>query len=128
MDRAKILMFDDDTDILELCNLILSRKNYVVFTDTTCINLFETIDRVQPDIIFMDNWIPEHGGIDATQKLKASDQYKHIPVIYFSANTDVHLLADKAGADTYLAKPFDIDELERIVADTLANSRANSNE
>lgn len=128
MDRPKILMFDDDTDILELCNLILSRKSYEVFTDITCVNLFETIDRVQPDLIFMDNWIPEHGGIDATQRLKASEQYKHIPVIYFSANADVHLLAEKAGADTYLAKPFDINELERIVAETLANSRTNTNE
>jgi two-component system cell cycle response regulator DivK len=118
-------MFDDDRDILELCTLILTRKNYEVFTDTTCITLLNTVDAVQPDIIIMDNWIPEHGGIDATQQLKASEQYKHIPVIYFSANADIHLLAEKAGADTYLAKPFDIEELEKIVADTLARHKLN---
>lgn len=115
-------MFDDDRDILELCTLILTRRNYEVFTDTSCVNLLTTVNAVQPDIIIMDNWIPEHGGIDATQQLKASEQHKHIPVIYFSANADVHLLAEKAGADTYLAKPFDIEELGKKVADMLAGS------
>lgn len=124
MSTAKILMFDDDKDILELCTLLLTRRHYQVFTSTTCINLFDTINDVQPDVIIMDNWIPEHGGIDATQRLKQSPLYQHIPVIYFSANADVHLLAQKAGADTYLAKPFDISDLEKIVADTLAKAKS----
>ncbi len=68
-----------------------------------------------PDVILMDNWIPDAGGIVATQILKNNDELKSIPVVYFSANSDIQLLANQAGAETYLAKPFDLDELERII-------------
>ena len=68
-----------------------------------------------PDIIFMDNWLPDVGGIDATRALKSDETLKNIPVIYFSANNDVMSLADQAGADGYLSKPFDIQELENII-------------
>ena len=67
----------------------------------------------------MDNWIPDDGGIIATQTLKKDENLKHIPVIYFSANSDIELLANHAGAETYLAKPFDLEELERVINDLL---------
>lgn len=68
-----------------------------------------------PDVILMDNWIPDDGGIIATQKLKQNESLKGIPIIYFSANSDIELLATHAGAETYLAKPFDLEELERVI-------------
>jgi two-component system cell cycle response regulator DivK len=67
----------------------------------------------------MDNWIPDAGGIIATQTLKKNADLKDIPVIYFSANSDIQILADHAGAETYLAKPFDLDELERVINEVL---------
>jgi CheY-like chemotaxis protein len=69
-----------------------------------------------PDIIFMDNWLPDVGGIDATRALKRHGTLKNIPVIYFSANNDVESLAQQAGADGFLSKPFDIQELEDIIS------------
>ena len=68
-----------------------------------------------PVVILMDNWIPDAGGIIATQTLKRTEGLKDIPVIYFSANSDIQILANHAGAETYLAKPFDLDELERVI-------------
>ena len=76
----------------------------------------DQVNAYTPDIIFMDNWLPDVGGIDATKALKNNDSLKHIPVIYFSANNDVKSLAEQAGADGYLSKPFDILELEEIVS------------
>jgi two-component system cell cycle response regulator DivK len=70
----------------------------------------------------MDNWIPETGGIVATQTLKKHPEFKSIPVIYFSANNDIQSLAKQAGADTYLEKPFDLTELEEIIDQTLKKS------
>ncbi|MBM6691417.1 response regulator, partial [Fusobacterium mortiferum] len=61
------------------------------------------------------NWIPDAGGIIATQTLKKDEKLKNIPVVYFSANSDIQLLAGHAGAETYLAKPFDLEELERVI-------------
>jgi two-component system cell cycle response regulator DivK len=63
----------------------------------------------------MDNWIPEEGGILATQKIKNTPGISDLPIIYFSANSDIRLLAEQAGADHYLAKPFDLDDLLKIV-------------
>jgi CheY-like chemotaxis protein len=74
----------------------------------------------RPQLIMMDNWIPSIGGIRATQLLKANEEVKNIPVIYISANNDVKALSEKAGADSFIAKPFDLDELLTF-ADALVN-------
>jgi CheY-like chemotaxis protein len=119
-EKKTILIFDDDTNILELCNIILSNAGYAIETSETSHDILEKVAKYHPDLVLMDNWIPNIGGILATQLLKGSPEYKHIPVIYFSANNDVHLLAEKAGADCFISKPFDLIELENIIEQTLA--------
>lgn len=111
----KIIIFDDDEDILSICNYILEEQGWDVYTYTDCNDIIEKVSGIIPDVILMDNWIPDAGGIVATQTLKKHDNLKHIPVVYFSANSDIQILADHAGAETYLAKPFDLEELERVI-------------
>ena len=115
----KIVIFDDDEDILSICAYILEEQGWEVHTFTDCNNIAEKVSTVMPSVILMDNWIPDTGGIVATQTLKNTESLKNIPVVYFSANSDIQLLADHAGAETYLAKPFDLDELERTINDVL---------
>ena len=115
----KIVIFDDDEDILSICAYILEEQGWEVHTFTDCNNIAEKVSTVMPSVILMDNWIPDTGGIVATQTLKNTEGLKNIPVVYFSANSDIQLLADHAGAETYLAKPFDLDELERTINDVL---------
>ncbi|MFD1256780.1 response regulator [Mucilaginibacter terrae] len=115
----KIVIFDDDEDILSICAYILEEQGWEVHTFTDCNNIAEKVSTVMPSVILMDNWIPDTGGIVATQILKNSVELKNIPVVYFSANSDIQLLADHAGAETYLAKPFDLDELERTINEVL---------
>jgi DNA-binding response OmpR family regulator len=117
----KIVIFDDDEDILSICSYILEEQGWEVYTFTDCNNIVEKVSGISPDVILMDNWIPDAGGIIATQTLKKDDQLKNIPVVYFSANSDIQLLADHAGAETYLAKPFDLEELERVIKTVLVN-------
>ena len=111
----KIIIFDDDEDILSICSFILEEQGWDVYAFTDCNKITEKVSSILPDVILMDNWIPDDGGIIATQKLKKSEALKNIPVIYFSANSDIELLANHAGAETYLAKPFDLEELERVI-------------
>ncbi|WP_091691007.1 response regulator [Mucilaginibacter polytrichastri] len=111
----KIIIFDDDEDILSICSYILEEQGWEVHTFTDCNNIVEKVSSLNPSVILMDNWIPDAGGIIATQTLKKSEDLKHIPVIYFSANSDIQLLAEHAGAETYLAKPFDLEDLEQII-------------
>lgn len=111
----KVIIFDDDEDILSICTYILEDNNWDVHTFTDCNDIVNRVSSIGPDVILMDNWIPDMGGIQATQTLKSDPDLKDIPVIYFSANNDIHTLAANAGADSYLAKPFDIDELTKTI-------------
>ncbi len=113
--NKKIVIFDDDEDILSICSYILEEQGWKVFSFTDCNNIQEKVSSILPAVILMDNWIPDDGGIIATQTLKKNDDLKNIPVIYFSANSDIEILANHAGAQTYLAKPFDLEELERVI-------------
>ena len=111
----KIIIFDDDEDILSICSYVLEEQGWEVHGFTDCNNVAEKVSGIQPDVILMDNWIPDAGGIIATQTLKSSEKLKNIPVIYFSANSDIQLLASHAGAESYLAKPFDLHQLEQVI-------------
>ncbi|WP_437919822.1 response regulator [Sphingobacterium sp. LRF_L2] len=122
MKNKTILIFDDDVNILEVCSIILTYAGYEVASSETSHDIIEKVSSIKPDIILMDNWIPNIGGIEATKLLKQHAEYKNIPVIYISANNDIHLLMEKAGADAYLAKPFDIVDLENTVERVLAES------
>jgi DNA-binding response OmpR family regulator len=118
----RIIIFDDDEDILAICTYILEEQGWQVYTFGDCNDIVNKVSGIDPEVILMDNWIPDVGGIMATQLLKSSDKLKNIPVIYFSANNDIQLLASHAGADNFLAKPFDIDELERVISSVLATN------
>lgn len=118
--KTRVLIFDDDKDILEMCTIILSESGYEVFSSSDCYNVIDKVKAIRPHIIFMDNWIPDMGGIEATKLIKNSLEFKNIPVIYFSANNDIHLLTEKAGANGYLAKPFDLYDLEKAILENLA--------
>lgn len=120
--NKKVIIFDDDEDILSICRFILEDQGWSVFTYTDCNNVVEKVASVLPDAILMDNWIPDDGGIIATQTLKKNDTLKKIPVIYFSANSDIELLANHAGANTYLAKPFELDDLEEVINRAIATN------
>lgn len=113
--RKKVLIFDDNEELLELCVIILEDMGCEIKTSTTTNNIEQQVTEYQPDIIFMDNWLPDVSGTDATKQLKANKNLRHIPVIYFSANNHVRELAEEAGADDFLAKPFDISAMENMV-------------
>ncbi len=111
-DKKKIFIFDDNLQILELCTEILDDLGCEVKTSPTTNQIEEQVRDFMPDLIFMDNWLPDISGIEATQLIKANSELKHIPVIYFSANSNIIELAAEAGAEDYLAKPFDLDQFE----------------
>lgn len=111
----KIFIFDDNLEILELCTEILEDLGCQVNTSATTNSIEKQVTEFMPDLIFMDNWLPDMSGIEATRLLKANDDLKNIPVIYFSANSNISELAAEAGADDFIAKPFDIDQFENIV-------------
>jgi DNA-binding response OmpR family regulator len=120
---GRVMIFDDDTDLLEVCSIVLKSKNYVVNGLNKCNDILLEVKTFSPNVILMDNWIPDVGGVQATRQLKNDPDLKSIPVIFFSANDRVEDLATEAGADFFLQKPFDIEELETTVSKAIAIHR-----
>lgn len=111
----RVLICDDDPDILEVTKLILRSKGFEVETRCNCDDIITLVELIKPDIILMDHKIPELGGIKLTGILKQHNIYGKIPVLIFSANSDIEKIVITAGADGFLRKPFDIDVLENTL-------------
>ena len=111
----KVFIFDDNLEILELCTEILEDSGFEVKTSPTTNGIEEQLKEFMPNLIFMDNWLPDMSGIEATRLIKSNEDLKSIPVIYFSANSNISELAAEATADDFIAKPFDLDQFEEMV-------------
>ena len=122
----RVLVCDDEQDILDIIEFVLVDAGWEVVTTTHVNNILDQVEEAHPSVILMDNWIPGTGGIAATRAIKSHPQFKEIPVVYITANNDITYLADQAGADFALPKPFDLDLLEKVVADAYAKGWAHS--
>ena len=123
----RVLVCDDDITISEVVAIILVDSNMAeVYTIPDCDNIIEKIEDLKPALIFMDNKIPTHGGVVATQIIKNHPVHKSIPVVYFTASQDIDQLAEDAGADYTLAKPFSISQLEEVVNKAFKSGKVQS--
>ena len=110
-----VLICEDDEGIIDVTTIVLQEKGYKVIPLLDCQKVYEYVDALKPDIILLDLWMPDINGEEVTRTLKSNDHTKHIPIIIISANKDTEKIAKNAGADTFLCKPFDIEELEQTV-------------
>lgn len=112
----RVLICDDDADILEVTKTILMLRGYEVETLMNTDDLLNKVKTIGPAVILMDLWIPDIGGSEATKQLKNDEMTANIPIIIFSANNDIEKVALGAGANDYLRKPFEIADLERVIS------------
>lgn len=113
--KRRVLVCDDDVSISEVVALVLADHDWEVYTLPDCDDMIRKIEKTRPHVIFMDNRIPREGGIVATQCIKKHPDYQQIPVVYFTSDHNIDELAQKAGADFILRKPFMITQLEDVV-------------
>lgn len=117
------MVFDDDPTILEICQILLEAKGYIVQIKTNCNTLFDDLRSFNPHLILIDDWIREPGGIKAIMNIKNHRDFATTPVILFSSSSRIELLATSSGADGYLEKPFDIHHFKELVERTLLLSK-----
>jgi DNA-binding NtrC family response regulator len=110
-----ILIFDDDPQILMVCKIILERQDFQVEIRHFCDDIIKDINQVKPDVVLMDLWIPLVGGEAAITLMKNNSETTQIPIILFSANAEIEIIASRARANGFLRKPFDIKELLGII-------------
>lgn len=111
MQKKKILVIDDDQGILEALRAILEMADYFVDTTDDISYLDKIEEKGLPNIILVDLLLSGTDGTKVIKKLKCSKSTSEIPVIMLSAHPLAGDSARQSGADDFLAKPFDMDEL-----------------
>jgi len=112
----RILVVDDEPDILEFLQVILEEEGYVVVTSDKGEYLEQLHNGGLPDLILLDVLLSGKDGRTIVKYLKSQQETKAIPVIMFSAHPNAEATARQAGADDFLEKPFLIDNLLAKIA------------
>ena len=114
-DKPRILVIDDEPDMLENCKMILSREGYDVITSSESTNLDKLIEDADPDMILSDLMIPGKDGLEVLRDIKWS--YSDVSVVIMTAYATVEtaVAAMKDGAADYIVKPFSKDQLLLLV-------------
>jgi len=116
----KILLIDDDEGLIHFLSRFFQRKGYAV---TSCFSGQEAVEIISEkkfDLILLDYKMPELNGLETLKKIKSSKVKTPIILMTAYGNTDLAIEAMKYGAYDYLVKPFEREELSRIVFDALA--------
>ena len=104
----KILIVDDEIDIIELLSYNLKKENFTVVAAMNGKEAIQIASKMKPDIILMDVMMPEMDGIEACRQIKALPQLKNTPLIFLTARGEEfsELAGFEAGADDYIIKPI----------------------
>jgi CheY-like chemotaxis protein len=121
----KILVVDDEQDIVTIIGKVLKKSGYEITTAKDGLECIDKVNREQPDLILLDNIMPNMDGPTVLSKLKASKKTADIPVIMVTALADQEHItgAQKGGAVEYIIKPFDYTVLLEKIAQALKSKR-----
>lgn len=110
--NKKILVVDDETDILKELSFILEKKGFTVYTGINGKEAVALAVKFKPDLIILDLFMPYVSGVDAAKTIKARGDLKGIPIILLTASIDnIEEKKTECMADDYIFKPFDYQEL-----------------
>ncbi|MDD5432126.1 MAG: response regulator [Candidatus Omnitrophica bacterium] len=113
MEKKKILVVDDEEDLIKFVKVRLEANNYEVFFAYDGQEALNVIDEVNPDLLILDIMLPKKNGYEVCEKLKKDPKYSHLPILMLTAKDqqrDVDL-AKEMGADAFICKPFEAELL-----------------
>ncbi|MGD9579890.1 MAG: response regulator transcription factor [Vampirovibrionia bacterium] len=113
----KILIVDDEKDIVETLKFILESEGYdcvVAYDGEEALSLAKNVN---PDLIVLDVMLPKINGYKVCRLLKFDSKYKHIPILMVTARTQAEdkIIGEETGANEYITKPFDIETITTLV-------------
>lgn len=118
--KPTIVIADDDPDILDAMKMMLELYDFTVETIADGVVL-PKLKELQPQLLFLDIRMSGADGRTICKELKAEAMTKHIPVVMISANSNLKSSVKEAGANDYLAKPFDMNDLLNKVEKFVSN-------
>lgn len=116
----RILVIDDDIDILTVVHLILESHGLEVRSTAKWQQIFPLIDDFKPDLILLDVSLGNQDGRNLCKQIKSRVETKNLHVILFSANHNVLSTIPECLADGFIEKPFDINDLINGIDNQLA--------
>jgi diguanylate cyclase (GGDEF)-like protein len=121
-DGLRVLLVDDDTDLLAACRRILESANMEVATVDDPSAVLDMLANFRPEVVVMDIRMPQCTGPELAQVIRMNEEWLHVPIVYMSTQADGadQLLATGKAGEAFLAKPIDAREL---VATVSANGR-----
>ncbi len=125
MTGSRILVVDDEPDILALLEQHLQEEGYTALTATTGTEAIVMAHAERPDLILLDVMMPGMSGFDVCNLLRDSPETRFIPVIFLTAVTETpkKVMGLRLGAEDYVTKPFDLHELSVRISVALRRAR-----
>jgi DNA-binding response OmpR family regulator len=119
MSPKKILVVDDEVDLVETVRFPLELEGFDVLVSYNGEDALNQARKEKPDLIILDLMLPKLDGYKVCRLLKFDERYKHIPILMLTAKTQEKdkILGNETGADEYITKPFEMDYLmEKVKA------------
>tara|TARA_B100001769_G_scaffold171028_1_gene134727 strand:+ start:125 stop:820 length:696 start_codon:yes stop_codon:yes gene_type:complete len=106
--KIKILVVDDDPDIIEIISYNLKKENYKVFSCYNGTDSIKIAEKEKPDLIILDVMMPGMDGIQVCEKLRSKNEFNNTIIMFLSARGEdfTHIAAYDAGADDFVNKPL----------------------
>lgn len=112
MKSKKVIIVDDDVAILDSLGLMLDIEGFDVAAFERGSQIFDCVDSTcRPDAILLDMWLSDEDGREICKQLKNQDSTRNIPVIIMSASRGLENTALESGANAFISKPFDIEDV-----------------
>ena len=123
MEKKKILIVDDEPDLVETIRVRLGQENYECLTAHDGNSGFELARTQKPDLVILDIMLPGMDGFKVARLFKFQKELKHIPLIMLSARDkdEDRLLGEQTGANCYMTKPFSMEELVTTIRGFLSD-------
>lgn len=109
--NKRVLVVDDDSDILDIMEEILTYEGYGVSSLADTNNIFSEINRNRPDVIILDYILKGINGGEVCHQIKTNPYTSDIPVILISAYPRVFSSLGSYGCNAFIAKPFDLNDI-----------------
>lgn len=124
----RVLVVDDESDVTELLQYRLEQEGYRVATLNDPLGFVVKVREFEPDLMLLDIMMPELSGIQLCRIVRADPSMKDIPIIFLSARGEVEdrIKGLEAGAEDYVSKPFNTNELMLRISKMLKRSGAPS--
>jgi DNA-binding response OmpR family regulator len=124
MGKARLLIVEDDLDIANMLRIYFNSQGYDVDLAPRGSEALEKTRHVMPHLIVLDIMLPDIDGYEVCRTLRTNTRTSHIPVIFLTQKDERSdkLQGLELGADNYITKPFDIEELKLYVQNAIARS------